>query len=926
MKAKIVRASLLFVFSAITSLQAYTFSHAVNEESGKVSVQRWHSSDLRVSYYLNQGGYSRIDNATLVTIVQNCFSTWQNNPLCGLSFNYMEPTAHSTVGSDGYNLVIFDSQTTDGFKVAQKAGASTIGLTWRTYYTDTGEIADADIIFNEEFTFSATEKTDLGRKLINLKDVLTHEIGHLVGLNHTYLENATMWPYAADGQASLAADDSAGAGALYPTDLFSTSRDSITGVVKDFDGNPLFGIFVSAIPVGSTDESISALCLEGGHYCIAGLRKDVSYRLRARSVDLAHLDTYEETHGSSEVFIPQYFNGVTRLDDAQTLPSGSLGVDFTMSVATVLARHDAQYSGITVLSFPGDISDNCYYAVRFPSADLPAAFTVFGMQFWNNDYAMFWPRIMLCEDVSGKPNLQNVLRQVVNFQGKEKDFSLVEWENITLTNGRDLWVVFQLPNKQLADVGDGPALGAENGGTFFNSLYYSTNGGSTFTKYQTSQPYDPLVSLTVGLTTAPIPVAQLATANLDFGVTKIKQTATIPLLVTNPGTGELTIGNSITSSNAAFSAVMGDYRVPAGGTDSILVRFLPKVSYATYNAQLTLTTNDPARTSLNVLVKGRGAWPKAQVSVTPIDFGAVETGQSVTRVLNIKSTGDVVLYAYKFALSGGPFSLSAADTLRIAAGDSAGLSLTFSPLVPGPASTRLSFSVDDSLASAFNISLSGSGTGPAVVRSCDFSGDGRPGLTDAVAFLLLARSAPGDPRLDWNEDGLYSLADVLALVRDIRAETCPSVSLAASEGKNDQTFLAGLSRDDIDYLRRALQSVSLSQPEREAFDALLDGAGAPSQLPRVFALAQNSPNPFNPRTAITFSVPEGAGATPVTLVVFDIRGQIVRTLVDSPREPGSHTVYWEGEDDSGRRVPSGIYLYRLRADGQAFTRKMVLLK
>ncbi len=924
MRAKIVRAGLLLLFSAITGLQAYTFSH-----TSEGVVQRWRSSDLKVQYYLNQGGYSKIDKGVLATIVQDCFNSWQNNPLCGLSFSYMGQTSKAVVGSDGNNLVIFDSQTTDGFQVSQKAGASTIGLTWRTYYTDTGEIADADIIFNEQFTFTATEKTDLSRKLINLRDVLTHEIGHLVGLNHTYLETATMWPYAADGQASLAPDDSAGAGALYPTSTFSTTRDSITGTVKDFEGNPLFGVFISAIPTGSTGETVSAISLEGGHYNISGLPRSGSYRLHARSVDLAHLDTYEETRGSSSVFIPQYYGGVTRLEDAQSLSAGSQGADFTMSVATVLARYDSQYGGITVFSaYPsGQISDNCYYAVQFPASTLPTAFTVYGMQFWNNDYDMFWPRIMLCEDASGKPNLQNVLREVDNFQGKETDFSLVEWENITLTNSKDIWVVFQLPNKQFTAVGDGPGLGFENVGTFYNNFYYSSNGGSSFSKLiGGTYKYDPLVSLTVGLTTAPIPVAQLASASLDFGVTKIKQTATIPLLVSNPGTGELTIGNSITSSNAAFSAMMGDYRVQAGGTDTILVRFLPKVSYATYNAQLTLTTNDPARSSLNVLVKGRGAWPKAAVSSSPIDFGPVEAGQSVTRVLNIKSTGDVTLYAFKFALSGGPFSMSVADTLRIAAGDSAGLSLTFSPLAAVPASTRLSFSVDDSLASAFNISLSGTGTGSTVVKSCDFTGDGRSGLIDAVAFMLLARTNPDDPRLDWNGDGVYSLADVMALIQDIRNETCPAVSLAAARGKDDQTFLAGLSRDDIEYLRRALQSVSLSQSEREAFDALLDKAGAPSQLPRTFALAQNSPNPFNPRTAITFSVPESAGAAPVSLVVFDIRGQIVRTLVDSAREPGSHTVYWEGDDDSGRKVPSGIYLYRLRAGDQAFTRKMVLLK
>jgi len=96
-------------------------------------------------------------------------------------------------------------------------------------------------------------------------------------------------------------------------------------------------------------------------------------------------------------------------------------------------------------------------------------------------------------------------------------------------------------------------------------------------------------------------------------------------------------------------------------------------------------------------------------------------------------------------------------------------------------------------------------------------------------------------------------------------------------------------------------------------------------LPRAFMLGQNFPNPFNPATTISYSVPEGP-AVHVTLKVYDIRGNLVRILVDEVREAGAYSVSWEATDRAGRQVSSGVYLYRLQAGDFLQTRKMVLLK
>ena len=96
-------------------------------------------------------------------------------------------------------------------------------------------------------------------------------------------------------------------------------------------------------------------------------------------------------------------------------------------------------------------------------------------------------------------------------------------------------------------------------------------------------------------------------------------------------------------------------------------------------------------------------------------------------------------------------------------------------------------------------------------------------------------------------------------------------------------------------------------------------------LPEKFQLLQNSPNPFNPSTTISYSVPEG-NQEYVTLNVYDLRGRLVRTLVKRMIGPGTYSVYWDGTDESGRQVSSGVYLYRLQAGKFMQTRKMVILK
>jgi hypothetical protein len=104
----------------------------------------------------------------------------------------------------------------------------------------------------------------------------------------------------------------------------------------------------------------------------------------------------------------------------------------------------------------------------------------------------------------------------------------------------------------------------------------------------------------------------------------------------------------------------------------------------------------------------------------------------------------------------------------------------------------------------------------------------------------------------------------------------------------------------------------------------LTGTDTPPVTPERYALYQNAPNPFNPSTLIRFDVPADGGN--LNLKVYDVRGQLIRTLVDSPQSAGEKSISWDGRNDAGTLVPSGVYFYRLETEGFSETRKMLLMK
>lgn len=241
--------------------------------------------------------------------------------------------------------------------------------------------------------------------------------------------------------------------------------------------------------------------------------------------------------------------------------------------------------------------------------------------------------------------------------------------------------------------------------------------------------------------------------------------------------------------------------------------------------------------------------------------------------------------------------------------------------------------------------------------------DGVP--TSAYAVRRVRRTAPAlfsgaEARLEATEMGLRLNVDNIVNVRGIEMrlrltdslETPALVNLQFSRGKNMDVFVknagnevrlvaydrknAGLDAGTGPVFRlsgirdaalidtvQILFSVGSNISVEPAYTTATAGAGV---YPLRFALRQNYPNPFNGSTRILYDIPDGEKRVKALLQVYNMLGQKVRTLVSREHDPGTYPVDWDGTDDEGRHVATGVYVYRLMTKDLSTARKLIYVK
>jgi len=96
-----------------------------------------------------------------------------------------------------------------------------------------------------------------------------------------------------------------------------------------------------------------------------------------------------------------------------------------------------------------------------------------------------------------------------------------------------------------------------------------------------------------------------------------------------------------------------------------------------------------------------------------------------------------------------------------------------------------------------------------------------------------------------------------------------------------------------------------------------------STIPQIYSLSQNYPNPMVYATKIEYTLPKDSQ---ISLRIYNISGQLVKTLVEEQQSAGNYKVSWDGRDESGKKVTSGIYFYKLQTQNYTQTRKLTLLR
>jgi hypothetical protein len=176
-------------------------------------------------------------------------------------------------------------------------------------------------------------------------------------------------------------------------------------------------------------------------------------------------------------------------------------------------------------------------------------------------------------------------------------------------------------------------------------------------------------------------------------------------------------------------------------------------------------------------------------------------------------------------------------------------------------------------------------------------------------------------------DDVIDDLDTLVAIEFIEGDVMPLafapsiVSLQIPPETEGGTYYLGIILDPVDVELEEDESNNMALVAIEITP--MTDAPEEGELPSAVALGQNYPNPFNPLTTIRFDLPK---AGRVRLDIYSVSGRLVTNLLDEKWEAGRHEVTWNGKDDKGLAVASGVYFYRLTAGGKIINRKMLLVR
>ncbi|MSR63086.1 MAG: matrixin family metalloprotease [Planctomycetes bacterium] len=326
----------LFVALGVAALIAYPAARLaahvrlIHPTSG--AALRW-SAPTNVGIVINSDGSDDIGDGSHETALRLAIQNW--NTLTGTTVTLVEDDSATSQARRDYeatdvHLILFDESNDSGFF---PPGSPVVALTPIWFFSN-GVIQDADVLFNGSAFQFTTEGTG-GR--FDIQDVATHELGHLLGLDHDGLASATMYPYVDQGvvlQRSPSADELAGLRDAYPSGAFG----QITGTVRRASDN---SVVAGAYVVARDDQSrtrATILANASGAFTLRGLEPDV-YTVYARPFDGPVDEDNLSSGWSGKIdtdFEPTFYAGTAAITGTNTVALGTLvvGADVSLSLGS----------------------------------------------------------------------------------------------------------------------------------------------------------------------------------------------------------------------------------------------------------------------------------------------------------------------------------------------------------------------------------------------------------------------------------------------------------------------------------------------------------------------------------------------------------------------------------------------------------------